>query len=355
MSFQQLFSKHKILVVIGSGGVGKTTVAASLGVLASRQGLRVLVLTIDPSRRLKNAMGLTGSDGDEVLVPGQDYKGKLFASVIDPQKTFAEFLNLTISDDQKREKILNNKLFFELSTSFNGSQEFTSLERMYQAYQSNRYDLIILDTPPAQHALEFLRAPQKIYNVFDDSVAKWFRHPFKKTHFLTRFIHQGTVKIFSVLAELTGTEFMSELKSFFEAIEEQQNEIQKHCIEAYRMLNGSETGFMLVTSFDEVKLEEAFLLSNEIQREGYSLKSVVINRFLPLWGPYSSDIDLQWASDELRSFKQEWHRDNHYKSKQFEGFIKKFPQQVDIKKVPEFIEDVFTLKKLERFSEILDD
>lgn len=154
-------SKTKILVCVGTGGVGKTTVAASLGIAAAKKGLNVLVLTIDPAKRLAQALGLNSEKTGDVFVPDQNFKGKLFAGIIDPEASFSEFVKYNSSDKNKAETLLNNTLFKQLSTNLSGSQEFTSLDRLYRAVNSNKYDLVILDTPPAQNAMDFFKAPEK--------------------------------------------------------------------------------------------------------------------------------------------------------------------------------------------------
>ncbi|MCB0408231.1 MAG: AAA family ATPase, partial [Bdellovibrionales bacterium] len=143
------FKKFKILVCAGSGGVGKTTVSAALGILAAQQGLRVLVLTIDPAKRLANALGLEVDEiPDAVKVPGQNYKGALYAAMVEPKKVFDDFIRKNAPNKGVVEKLLQNSLYKQLSTTLSGSQEFTSLEMLLSAYQSGKYDLVILDTPP---------------------------------------------------------------------------------------------------------------------------------------------------------------------------------------------------------------
>lgn len=169
-----LIKRNKIIVCAGSGGVGKTTVSAALGVRAAELGLRVLVLTIDPAKRLATSLGLVPGQADEVKVQNFDCDGALFAAAIDPEKIFGEFIKASAKNPEAAERLLRNRLYKQLATTFSGSQEFTSLERLAVAAESASYDLVILDTPPAQHALEFLEAPAKIYALFQDSITKWF-------------------------------------------------------------------------------------------------------------------------------------------------------------------------------------
>src|SRR3989344_5308363 len=146
--------QNKIIICAGSGGVGKTTVSSTLAYRAAEQGKKVLVFTIDPSKRLATCLGLDSWGGHEILVKkfGQ---GELWAAMIEPQKIFDEFVYENSSSKEEAQVMLNNRLYQELSTSLSGSQEFTSLQALNKAFKSGQFDLIVLDTPPAQHTLDF--------------------------------------------------------------------------------------------------------------------------------------------------------------------------------------------------------
>ncbi len=169
---KDLLLQHRVIVCTGSGGVGKTTLSAALGVLAARLGKRVLVLTIDPARRLATTLGID-ADIPEARVPGQNYSGVLHAGMIDQQRIFADFIRRYAPQQATIDALFNNALYQQLSTTLSGSQEFTSLAKLVEACESGHYDLVILDTPPAAHAVDFLHAPQKLNAVFDSDVHKY--------------------------------------------------------------------------------------------------------------------------------------------------------------------------------------
>lgn len=269
----------KTIICIGTGGVGKTTMAAAIasGLSADK---KVLVLTIDPSLRLAQALGIK-PDGEVYKV-----KNNLYACTLDHAKAFHEFVlkaakNSASSGDV--EKLLQNKLYQQLSTQLSGSQDFSSLCKLNEFVSSGEYDVVILDTPPAQHTWNFLHAPEKIGQLFNEGIAQWFRDPEQKdTSFLKRILNTGTTQVLKILESLTGSEFVKELGIFFRAVQRWQTPLEKQVGDCHKLLTAKTTEFVLVTALDPSRISEALRLSAEIEQQGYNLKSIVINR-VPLW------------------------------------------------------------------------
>lgn len=279
----ELLNSSKIIICVGSGGVGKTTLAASLAWSAAKAGKKVLILTIDPSRRLKTTMGLSDSQ-TEAQIFDPEIKGSLTAAVVDPTKTFNEFVARASGKADVAERLLHNKLYQQLSTNLSGSQEFTALEKLYSEYEKNIYDLIVLDTPPTKHAVDFLNAPQKISALFNEGISKWFRDPKGENRsFLTSLIHVGTQRVLKSLELLTGNEFMAQLADFFSSIHLWQGKLEQRTADVHRLLVDPKTRFVLITSFDHAKLKEAQEFAREIRQGGYGLSAVIINRAFPIW------------------------------------------------------------------------
>lgn len=269
----------KTIICIGTGGVGKTTMAASMASGLAKDK-KVLVLTIDPSLRLAQALGIK-PDGEVYKV-----KENLFACTLNHEKAFKEFVlkaaNATAST-QDVEKLLNNKLYKQLSTQLSGSQDFSSLFKLNEFVQSNEYDIVILDTPPAQHTWHFLHAPEKLGQLFNEGVAQWFRDPEQKdTGFFKRILNTGTTQVLKVLENLTGSEFVKELGLFFKAIQRWQTPLEKQVADCHKLLTAKSTEFVLVTALDPSRISEALRLSADIEKQGYNLKSIIINR-VPAW------------------------------------------------------------------------
>lgn len=281
----QLRPATKTLIFIGSGGVGKTTLAASVAVGEALRGKKVLVLTIDPSQRLAQVLGLK-TDGKVYPVHIEQAKGMLFSCVINHQQSFENFIRKAAqkkATSVEIDRLLKNKLYQQLSNQLGGSQEFTSLITLYQHVQSSEYDLVVLDTPPSQHTWTFLKAPEKIAALFHDGVAKWFRDPDSKdSGLLKKILNTGTSQVLRALEYLTGSEFINALSDFFKAIQKWQGPLEEYVLSCHKLLTSAETEFVIVTGLDHSRIVEAEKISREIKKEGYQLTSVIINR-LPGW------------------------------------------------------------------------
>jgi anion-transporting ArsA/GET3 family ATPase len=347
----------RLLICAGSGGVGKTTISAALGVKAAQQGKSVLVLTVDPARRLMDALGIKNSKGDIVRVPNQNYSGELFASMIQPRAVFGRFVIEACSDPALVDKITSNHLYETLTTTLSGSQEFSSLEALHHAVSSGHYDLVILDTPPAQHAKEFLAAPQKFYSLFQESIIKWFVSAHGETDsFLMGLVHRGTQMVFKALESLTGREFIEQLTEFFRTIQDLQGVIRNHSLAIHQMLVSPECRFLLVTSADEAKLLEATDFHQNLKRGGYGLSGFVLNRATPEWLP-PLDLTEEGLSEPGRKLV-EYHRQlRFYFDRQIRG-LKKFESEIEsgipVYRVPELAYQVVGLESLNRLAEELD-
>lgn len=343
----------QILICVGSGGVGKTTLAASLGVAAAREGLNTLVLTIDPSQRLAQALGIENQK-ENTLVPGQSYPGNLKAAIVDHITVFNDFVKRASQKEETVRRILKNKLYQQLTTTLSGSQEFTALEKLYQAHESKEFDLIILDTPPAQHAIEFLQAPQKLAALFNEGVASWFRDPKDQEGGMFRkLLSTGTRRVLKALEILTGAEFIRELADFFSLVESWQSKLYKRTGQFHQLLVSSETHFVLVTNFEEAKLKEAEIFSREINKSGYHLQHIFLNKAFPEW---SFDEKITFAenskvSAEVERLRAIWKTYYDNKSQLFQNFQAQLPANTQVHRIADFIQPVSQLKGLEYLSD----
>lgn len=340
------FSSAKVLICMGSGGVGKTTVSTAVAYLAAAKGRKVLLLTIDPSQRLKTILGLS-EDGAVKTIHGK--AGVQFdAGVVNHEKVFSEFVSRALDASPERtEKLLKNKLYQQLVSHLSGSQEFTALQRLYQGTQNDKYDLVILDTPPAQHAIEFLQAPQKLSALFREGIAKWFRKQ-ENPGFLSKVVHFGTVKALGAIEGLTGRQFFQELRDFFENVYEWSGRLEARLVEIQRMLASAETVFLLVSSHDLVKLTEAEAVARELRKSGHNLRAVILNRTQPLW--VGQPIHKGWQ--ELRTKMESYYEERQAQFQQWSE-QHQMPDGSKVLQIPEMSKDVESLEDIYSFIEYL--
>jgi anion-transporting ArsA/GET3 family ATPase len=275
-----LIATRKVIVCCGAGGVGKTTTAAAIGVAAAVKGRRVLVLTIDPARRLAEAMGIPESARTPSAVPrlqldalGVPIEGELFAWMLAPDVVFESMVRRLASDEERVQEILSNRLYQHLSKIVAGMQEYTAAEALYTLATEGRYDLVVLDTPPSRNALEFLEAPRKLSMFLDERVVGVFLP--KKSSSILRAASDLIDKVFS---RVFGEGFYQDIQGFLGAFSGMFGGMREHA-DAVRTLLGSEdASFVLVTSPEPAALAEASFFQSKIQSLGLPFAGYVLNR-----------------------------------------------------------------------------
>lgn len=348
--------ENKVVVCAGSGGVGKTTIAAGIGVRAAQLGRRTLVLTVDPAKRLATALGLDLADDKDRHVPLAGVPGTLSAAVIDSKKIFDGFILTHSKQPEVAERIMGNRLYQQMSTTLAGSQEFTALERLLQSVESGKYDLVVLDTPPTKHAMDFLTAPQRINSLFQDAITKWFMAPGEKAPgFFAGLVGRGTRTVLKSLEVLTGAQFIEELIDFFAAVRSIQQVLRERSAAVEQLLKGNQTRFIVVTSFDAAKLLEARYLQGQLKRLEYKLQAVVINRAFPEWLPSENEGESPsvGAHEKVREFFTRFRDYYAIRYNLYEDFAKDLDPSVLLVRVPEYQQDIYGLKDLETLAGVL--
>ena len=203
--------RKQVCICAGSGGVGKTTASAAIALGMAARGKKVAVLTIDPARRLANALGLRELGNEERRVE-VDVDGELWAMMLDAKRTFDELIEWHAPDERTRDAVLSNRIYQELSNALAGSQEYMAMEKLYELSQEGRYDLLVLDTPPTRNALDFLDAPRKLSEFIDSRSLQLLMAPGRLG---LKVLGRGTNVAFSVMKRATGVDLLQDMGEFF--------------------------------------------------------------------------------------------------------------------------------------------
>lgn len=285
----EVVARHRIVVCAGSGGVGKTTTAASIALWGALSGRDAIVLTIDPARRLADSLGI-GPIGntphrvpDEVLAPaGKKPPGSLWAMMLDQKGSWDELVERHASAEA-RQRILDNRFYRQLSQSFAGSQEYMAVEQLGELEASGRYDLIVVDTPPTQHALDFLEAPERLLAFLDRKIVKWFVRPgFSAGWSTLRSMNRTVGFLLHKIEDATGVTTLADVSDFFSAMSGLFEDFEPRVARVTQLLRDPRTAFVLIAGPDEQVLDQAEYLAGQMSTRGMPLKGVVMNRVHPL-------------------------------------------------------------------------
>jgi anion-transporting ArsA/GET3 family ATPase len=275
----------RVLIVAGSGGVGKTTTAAALALGLAAEGKRVAVVTIDPARRLADALGLDalGNEPHRVdparLEPhGVTLTGELWAMMLDSKRTFDELIAHLAPDERTREEILDNRIYQQLSGTFGGSQEFTAIAKLYELERSGRFDVLVLDTPPSRNALDFLDAPDRLTQFFDGRALKLFVAP---TGFAAKVAARGTSVVFGILSRVTGVNLLDDIGGFLRALTGVMDGFRERAASVQAILEDDATTFLIVTSAHPEPVEEAIFFHSKLRESQMPFGGLIVNRVEP--------------------------------------------------------------------------
>jgi anion-transporting ArsA/GET3 family ATPase len=275
-----LLEGKRIVICAGSGGVGKTTTAAAVAMGMAERGLRVVVVTIDPARRLANSLGLEELGNEPRLVDlaphGIEASGELWAMMLDAKRTFDELIERLAPDERTRDEVLANKIYQQLSSAVAGSQEFTAMAKLYELDQEGGFDLLVLDTPPSRNALDFLDAPNRLTRFFQGRALRLFLRP---AGLGGRILGRGTGVVFSVLQRVTGVDLLRDLSVFFRSLGGMVDGFTDRARRVGALLQDPATTFLIVTAPRHDPVEEAIFFHRKLRDAGMPFGGLVVNRF----------------------------------------------------------------------------
>ena len=283
-SIEQLLAAKEIVVTCGSGGVGKTTTAAALAAMAAaRHGGKVLVLTVDPARRLADALGVQALGNDARQVPasafadaGQTARGELWAAMLDTKQSWDDLVREHAPDKRTAARILDNQLYENIAGRFVQSHEYIAMERLYDLHHEGRFDLIVVDTPPTRNALDFLEAPERMADFFSSRFLRVLTAPAR-----SRLVNLASRPFFTVADRVLGSQFLQDIAEFFSLFQTMAPGFVERARAVSRLLRENRTTYVVVSTLEAAPLHEAEVFVDALGAKGFHLGAVVLNRVLP--------------------------------------------------------------------------
>ncbi|GAA3738623.1 ArsA family ATPase [Salinactinospora qingdaonensis] len=266
----------RIIVCCGSGGVGKTTTAAALALWAAEHGRDAVVITVDPARRLAQAMGLTELDNTPRPIP-VDAPGTLHAMMLDMKRTFDEIVEAH-ADPERAAQILANPFYQSLSSTFSGTQEYMAMEKLGQLRRSDEWDLIIVDTPPSRSALDFLDAPERLGRFLDSKLMKFLSSSESASGRAFRLLGAGFGIVTGIIGKIVGAQLLRDVQTFVTAFDAVFGGFQERATQTYRLLQAPGTAFLVVAAPETDAIREASYFVERLSDERMPLAGLVVNR-----------------------------------------------------------------------------
>jgi anion-transporting ArsA/GET3 family ATPase len=371
MSVDQLVTDRQVVICCGSGGVGKTTTAAVIALEGARRGRTACVVTIDPAKRLADTLGLEEltNEAREIdrarWAAGADDDGRLFALMLDTKSTFDLLVTRNAGDAEQAQRILDNTFYRNVSGALGGTQEYMAMEKLYELHDEGGYDLIVVDTPPTRHALDFLDAPARLTRLLDNRIFRLLMVPTRAGMKVASVAVQAFLK---TVARVVGSEVINDIIAFFRAFEGMEEGFRERAQAVDRLLADPNTAFVLVTSPRRDALEEATYFAERLSENGQKVEALIVNRVHPSFGdesptglrgtaaalrvqPSESTDRLAALYENLADFRDVALLERDH----IEGLRSKISGGVDVEFVPYLARDVYDFAALHEIGEVLFD
>jgi anion-transporting ArsA/GET3 family ATPase len=357
-SLEALVAAKEIVVFCGSGGVGKTTTAAATAAMAAlRQGGKVLVLTVDPAKRLASALGLSGFGNIETRVPndafqdaGTSARGELWAAMLDTKQSWDNLVRRHAPDATTVKRILENPLYQNVSGRFVQSHEYIAMERLYELHSEGNFDLIVVDTPPTRNALDFIEAPDRMADFFSSRLLRMLIVPYR-----SRLVNLASRPFYQVADRILGSQFLQDIAEFFILFQTMYSGFVERAHAVTRLLHDPRTTFVVVSTLEAAPVREAEFFVEVLTEKKFHLGALVLNKVLPDYflddgaGATSQDQAqvgrvLREVAESFRNFQVVAHREAKQRSD-----LGATPDVVAA--VPYFETDIYDLAGLLRLGE----
>ncbi len=268
---------RSIVVCCGSGGAGKTTTSAAIALAAAAAGRRACVVTIDPARRLADALGIQALSNSPKRIEG-DWAGELSAVMLDAKGTFDDLVGRYSADEEQAERILSNRLYRNLTSALAGTQEYMAAEKLYELNESAAFDLVVVDTPPTRNALDFLDAPGRLTRFLENRI---FRLLLMPTRASLKALTVATQALLRTISKVAGAEIVEDAVAFFRAFDGMEAGFRDRAKRVEQLLSDAGTSFVLVAAPRRDSVEEAGYFADRLAEAGQPVSALVMNRLHP--------------------------------------------------------------------------
>jgi anion-transporting ArsA/GET3 family ATPase len=291
MSIKRIIDESSIIICCGSGGVGKTTTAAAIGIAAARTGRNVVVVTIDPAKRLADALGLNDQLGNEPhhIDSTQATPGELWAMMLDTQATFNDVVRTYSANKEQVDRIMTNRFFHNISKNLSGTQEYMAAEKLFQLHDDQRFNLVVIDTPPTRDALNFLDAPSRLIRFLDHRLYRILLTPARSG---LKVIATAVQPIVRAIGRIVGAQALDDALAFFRAFDGMDDGFRQRAREVVALLRSPTTAYVVVTSPNVEAIDEADFFVSKLHSEGLLTAALIINRIQPSFDTDAVDNDV---------------------------------------------------------------
>jgi anion-transporting ArsA/GET3 family ATPase len=283
-TLESIVDDRHVVICCGTGGVGKTTTAAAIALEAARRGRRACVVTIDPARRLANALGLEALSNSATAIdherwdPERASTGALFALMLDPKHTFDGLVTRYAETTEQAERILQNRFYRNISGALGGTQEYMAMEKLHELYSEGSFDIVVVDTPPTRHALDFVDAPARLLRLFDNRL---FRIMMMPTRASMKVAGVALQTLLRTMSRVVGREVVDDVIAFFRAFEGMEAGFRERAAHVQALIADPKTAFVLVTTPRRDAVDEADYFARRLIELDLDVEALIVNRVQP--------------------------------------------------------------------------